>query len=462
MSLFFDPFCGKAPKGAMGVYAIDEGGFCACIQGERLSGRIVVNGFTRPEDLSWIREELARLYPDADLEEGIDLNSDGTVSGCERISDYNGDGFIGDEVDWRQFFENNRSNLMSLNGIFRWGAAFKPDDIIHDVIGFESDTYLRDRVQNAYFILTKILNEVRRRTEDVSLNPKQRIEVLLSVTREMGYSFGDNDIAGDLVSALNGGRLDCDTFAYIALAVSEELGWNMRIASAPLHVYMRIYDGNKFVLAMSYVKPGELKIEDEAAYIDEEGVTEKEMKNGLVYFRDLNRAEIKAMQLMNRGWEKIEKGLYAEAIKYYDLAISWNVKDPYLYSDKGIALMLLGRRDEAVENFKKALSLHKADWLIDTYLKVFSKDPSTAADYLTRASIYLEMAELPAVALENALKAKELEPSNPEVYFMLSNIYTKMGDRQRADEALKKLNELKKSNELNGACPVLNGLFQKP
>ena len=103
--------------------------------------------------------------------------------------------------------------------------------------------------------------------------------------------------------------------------------------------------------------------------------------------------------------------------------------DTFLISqakNTGLTLVMINKYDSAIEYYSKALAI----------------DPNDAECYYWLAIAYSGKEDLPQ-ALNNFNKAIELDPKYIEAYTMRSELHRKMGNKDLAEEDLKKASSLK-------------------
>lgn len=99
---------------------------------------------------SWIRSALAKIYPGADLYEGVDLDQNGTLEPWEEIRDENKNGEAGDRQDWEYFYYRNQEFLDFFDGPFQGVDYFKANNRIHDFMDIESEYVPMETIDRAY------------------------------------------------------------------------------------------------------------------------------------------------------------------------------------------------------------------------------------------------------------------------------------------------------------------------
>lgn len=118
------------------------------------------------------------------------------------------------------------------------------------------------------------------------------------------------------------------------------------------------------------------------------------------------------------GLHQITEGRYREAYALLRRSLELNPFQGQVYINLGMAFEGLGRTDDAVAMYEKAAWMSPADpvpyYNLGVVLYKTRRDPSRALDYF--------------------LKARDLDPREPDVHHFLSRIYTEQGDLARANE----------------------------
>jgi len=65
--------------------------------------------------------------------------------------------------------------------------------------------------------------------------------------------------------------------------------------------------------------------------------------------------------LVSQGKTHLENGEFEMALGFFEQALVLNQNDPELWNNKGIVLRSIGRYDEAIECFNKALQIDPRD-----------------------------------------------------------------------------------------------------
>ncbi len=65
--------------------------------------------------------------------------------------------------------------------------------------------------------------------------------------------------------------------------------------------------------------------------------------------------------LVAKGQSFLKDGKFNDALSFFEQALLLNQNDPNLWNNKGIALRILGRYEEAMECFNKSLEIDPRD-----------------------------------------------------------------------------------------------------
>ena len=108
---------------------------------------------------------------------------------------------------------------------------------------------------------------------------------------------------------------------------------------------------------------------------------------------------------------------YDEALKYYDKALEINEDDVDVLNAKGKVLLLAGKYDESLKVLDRALEID------DNYYSV----------YVNKSKALFELG-YDGDALDDAIKAQNVYPYNPECYVLQMKLYCKHGESDNALE----------------------------
>jgi tetratricopeptide (TPR) repeat protein len=137
-------------------------------------------------------------------------------------------------------------------------------------------------------------------------------------------------------------------------------------------------------------------------------------------------------------------GRFDEAARSWEEAIRLNgeqeVKSPWPSLNLGLLLTRLDRLDEAEARFRESLAA----------------DPRFPPGRY-QLGITLEKKGRLDEAVAELVEAARLDPANPEPQYALSRLYRRAGDKEKADRALERFQEIKKERdrETGRAAPGL-------
>lgn len=103
-----------------------------------------------------------------------------------------------------------------------------------------------------------------------------------------------------------------------------------------------------------------------------------------LYFKDVVENVKQSRILTNKGLDLAIQGQFSEAIEVYDKALELEIDNFFTYTNKGIALMELGKIEDAKYNFNLAMKISKkeASWLAkSTILKLSGENEKALQCY---------------------------------------------------------------------------------
>lgn len=384
----------------------------------------------KADEICWIRDELQRLYPQADLSKGVDLDNNHTLEPNERISDSNHNGYI-DETDWRAFLKKNQTTVSRQEGIFKWGAPFQPDNPIHDVLGTEMALFGPEKIKSAYELVQKILNILKGKLFSADTLDK-KLKALNATLQEMGFNYVYDQSTDQLTTALASLHLDCDTFGFILLAIGHELHWPVTLAASPGHIFCRWHVDAKTHFSFSYnVSFSNDKIipdiisENEQELQDDDDITKNDLKKGLFYFNDFKRQDLKALLLANRAFSWSMRGKNPEALADLNQALALNSAWPDIWNTRAELAYKMHLPQEMIRALKQTFRLHPENSYAKRMQRAWGEKPVTAEDYLEKGLFEAE-SHWYAEAIQDLTKAEELAPGSvPSNFFqeLRSNLW---------------------------------------
>lgn len=123
---------------------------------------------------------------------------------------------------------------------------------------------------------------------------------------------------------------------------------------------------------------------------------------------DLSPFCLRARSLLGRGLAEDALGLYGDVLKI-------DPENAMAYADRGTALAMLKKFDQALDDLERALALGYVD----------------ATIYATLGTVYLEQRQF-KTSLDYFSKAIELNPSYPLTYYNRSNALHALGQNREA------------------------------
>jgi regulator of sirC expression with transglutaminase-like and TPR domain len=153
----------------------------------------------------------------------------------------------------------------------------------------------------------------------------------------------------------------CVGVAAVYLAVAERLGLPARAVGTPTHVFLRYDDG---LTRINIDTDGGTTISDEE-YARRLGIPDESIRKG-VFLGDLTNRRFLAQVRNNLGVLYSERQELPKAEAEYRAAIDLDRKLPSAWYNRGKVYFELGRFDEAVRSFDRALRLYPTDlWALN-------------------------------------------------------------------------------------------------
>ncbi len=225
--------------------------------------------------------------------------------------------------------------------------------IVQKLFELEASEFPSAKVAVARELLDELLCDIKKelaRPENKDLPAVEKIKLAYEV---MGKHYELKGQANDpsFVGNLCRGVLDCDTSAFVILALSEEMGWNIALRHAPGHVFVRYEDpgtgaGTNFDMGNIF----------SAEYYEYEFDVPKEQQD--LVMPPLRGEQIEALFYLNRANMKYEKGDTAGALADVAHASLLSPNDPALWALMGQVQYAQGEYSAAEISFRKALALN--------------------------------------------------------------------------------------------------------
>jgi Flp pilus assembly protein TadD len=169
-------------------------------------------------------------------------------------------------------------------------------------------------------------------------------------------------------------------------------------------------------------------------------------KNGIIFWSYIIEKEPEKVPLayLNRGVAFKNMGRFDEAIRDYDRAIALNPSYSKAFYDRGVAFNSMGQVDKALADFDRAITL----------------DPFYVLSYNQRGLLYENKGFLDK-AVSDYNNAISSNPLSPEAYFNLGVLFGKSGSYEKAISHLSKAISINPDNadyySNRGAIYSLNG-----
>lgn len=231
-------------------------------------------------------------------------------------------------------------------------ALFRYETTAHEFLDIEAGLGVTG---SDYQALDDMIYETQKRikvkpeyTKKEAINVLETIDVILE---DWGFEYKRNTL---LNQGLKNKKIDCDNYSVIYVGIAEALKLPLKAVRAPMHVFVRWRFNNGECMNWETISAKERPDEYYKLWLR---ISEESIKKG-VFLRSLSRKEFCSVAYHNRGFALRKLGKDEEAIKSYDKAIKLNPNYPEVYNNKGYVLYKLGRYEEAISNFNKALELN--------------------------------------------------------------------------------------------------------
>jgi tetratricopeptide (TPR) repeat protein len=174
--------------------------------------------------------------------------------------------------------------------------------------------------------------------------------------------------------------------------------------------------------------------------------------------------------LISKGIALEELGKYEEALECFEKALSLDPKHAIAWNNKGASLGILGKHEEALECFEKALSLDpkfakawnnkgmvlaifdKMEEAIEANDTAIELNPKDGKAWNTKG-LFLEKLGKTEPAFKAYEEAFKLGPKSATRYVTLARLYRKLGRESESFDACKLAHDLiENESEYNRAC----------
>ncbi|MBF0106950.1 MAG: tetratricopeptide repeat protein [Deltaproteobacteria bacterium] len=379
--------------------------------------------------ISWIKREVSKNFGPSDLVQGVDLDKDGVVEDCERITIDKYD----NTSEWEKFLDSNKSTLGKMGYFkhyFDHQKRFKLDNPIHDVLSVDMEGMSSEEIDSVYSIIGKIVAEIKLKLTGTTLPAKFRLMRAYQIIQSLGYKIVKKAAPLFFQNVLNK-KIDCDSSVLLVLVAGSEMEppWPLSVVRTPAHVFLRWDNGH----GESFnIDRGVIKTDED--YIRTYRISEQSLRNG-VYMNSSSSSDksdranlyetLISFTYNNRGSAKFEKGDYADALGDYIEATEIDSKNVQAFNNAGLAEAALGNHHQALGYYWWALEL----------------DPNYAKAY-NNLGVSLFKLGRPEVAIAQYTKALELNPKYIIALRNRADAFMRMGDVESATKDRLRVAEL--------------------
>lgn len=379
--------------------------------------------------ITWPRDVLKRLYPDADFQKGADLNNDGVIEDQEKLVDSNNNQIVGDDEDWQAYYLKNKAGLVGAHDYFKWASIFRDENPIHGVLAIEGRKMPEEDIIKAYSVLSDLINRVRIYTQNEREEFLARFKDKAPSQQDFHNLFLKYaDIAGRAIDeSITGDKIDSDesilltediifrqmsseSYLELLLFIGREMGWPMQLRRFAGNDDKGMYIAWDNGAITRFITGARLNVLPDFMPLDAKGARITDIGDAGAYVFALS-------DLINREWWwAVEKKIqyYAEAIKLFPTNAEYHNK---------LGGLLYGQEKypEAENSFRQSVRLNP-----------------NIAEYHYNLGAVLEDQKKYAGAEESFLKAGRLDPANAEYCYHLGNALFKQGKLQEATASYEK------------------------
>ncbi|GEM_PF-6332816 len=299
----------------------------------------------------WIEGVLLDAYPRFHEEGGADLDENGRIEDTERLEDLDHNGVVGNQRDYELYLQINRPHLSDRVPFFQWGESLSVQNPFHRIAYLESDLVDPSRIREGYSFVVGLVSGVNTfignsHFSEARLSAELESQLYYTLINGTGIVFQET-ASQSFLSSIHDHEMDCDTSAFVAMAIGHERGLYLHPTIAPRHVFVR----GKGVNGVFNVDFGNLRTNDSYS------IPPDLLQRG-VYLRTFNDQQVESLLLHNRGGVLESLGRYPESLAACDRAIEINPNDPEIHRSRGICLIRLGRNLEALAAYDQAIILN--------------------------------------------------------------------------------------------------------
>ena len=315
-------------------------------------------------DKFWIEGVLTEGFPRFLEAGGVDLDKNGQIEGGEVFGDLDGDKTIGDPDDYKEYLRRNRPLLSAEVPFFKYGERLSVENRIHRALYLLSDIHSSTDMASAYTFIADLVETVGKRIGEEKWPATREAQFYYMMMRGAGIVFIAQENSS-LVANIKERRLDCDTSSFVAMAIGDERGVELRGVRAPVHFFLRGRDeeGKEFNIDFGRLKT------DMDYRVAPYNVTPDLVKKG-IYLATLDDRQLESVFLLHRGNVLEKLGRNEEALAAYDKALAIDPNNASAHNNRGVVLGTLGRWTEAKAAFEVAYALVPNDWSTQRNLHV--------------------------------------------------------------------------------------------
>jgi tetratricopeptide (TPR) repeat protein len=377
---------------------------------------------------SWIRGELKRHYPTADLTKGVDLNGNGRLEKNERIATYNANRIpgnkrkvVGDWTDWLAFYRANHKVISrkvgeNKNSLFYWARKFKATNILHVITSVESAVVKRADVLGAYKKTWAIIARARKmpiKGRTKLARAKSKLLAVYKAILDSGIKLKPLSGRPLFIRNINAGVLDCDTSSFVILAEAHERGWPVFGVVAPGHFFTRWHDPRLRVrFNMDTIL--EKRFMTDARYKKKFQAHSRSISAG-VYLKNLTMRKFIAILHLSRSVVYERQRKYRQALEDTAEAIVLDRSNPIAHYNRGNVYHALRDFNSALKDYSEAIRL----------------DPRMEVAYNNRGVSFTKMGKY-AEAIRDYRKAYTVNPKYYQAYFNCAYMLDKLGKHAQA------------------------------
>ncbi|MDP2600163.1 MAG: tetratricopeptide repeat protein [Deltaproteobacteria bacterium] len=400
-------------------------------------------------DKFWIEGVLTEAFPRFLEAGGADLDKNGKIEGREVFGDLDGDGTVGDPDDYKKYLAQNRAPLSTAVPFFKYGERLVVENRVHRALYLLSDIHSGTDMASAYTFIADLVEAVGKGIGEEKGSAIGEAHFYYTVMRRAGIVFMDQEDSS-LVANIKERRLDCDTSSFVAMAIGDERGVELRGVRSLRHFFLRGRDEEGAAFNIDF---GKLKT-------DTDYRVEPELVEKKIYLATLDDRQLETNFLTNRGAVLKKLGRDEEALAAYDKAIAIDPNYAYAHNNRGNVLEKLGRDQEALASFDKALAidlneafahynrgvvlckLGRYEEALASFDKVIAIDPNYADAHYNRGAVLKKLGR-DEEALASYDRAIAIDPNHAFAHNNRVRVLFKLGRYKEALKAFARASQLK-------------------